>query len=171
MRIIQGISSIYKEIKQKPFLPFLFSIFKRKLLLASIRSNRTGHFYWIGSDSWGAKLYPVRDIEYAAVNSITVLPHSTSVKGFDKYYRSLRPKSLVNDSIVCQEGNANQYRNGEQINCRNIWFNEFWSQHHQCTFETNGNGKNGNHNNLSMCTGQEILRNYEQEGLVPFVGE
>lgn len=134
------------------------------MLLASIRANKTGYFYWVGSDSWGAKLYPVRDIEYAAVNSITVLPHSTSVTGFDEYYRSLRPKTLADDSL-CQEGDTNKLRNGEQINCRNIWFNEFWSQHHQCTFETNGYS-----NNLPICTGQEVLRNYEQEGLVPFVG-
>lgn len=57
-----------------------FSIF-RKLLQASIRANRTNHFLWIGSDSWGAKVYPVRNQEYAAVNTITVLPHRTNLEG------------------------------------------------------------------------------------------
>lgn len=48
---------------------------------ASIRANRTNHFLWIGSDSWGAKVYPVRNQEYAAVNTITVLPHRTNLEG------------------------------------------------------------------------------------------
>lgn len=48
------------------------------------------------------------------------------------------------------------------INCRNIWFNEFWSQHHKCSFDENA---------ANPCTGNEMLTNYEQEGLVPFVGK
>lgn len=50
-----------------------------------------------------------------------------------------------------------------QINCRNIWFNEFWSQHHKCSFDTDDQRH-------PRCTGNETLMNYEQEGLVPFVG-
>lgn len=53
----------------------------RKLLQASIRANKTGHFIWVGSDSWGAKSHPVRDQEFAAVNTITVLPQRTNLKG------------------------------------------------------------------------------------------
>lgn len=53
----------------------------RRLLAASVRANKTGYFIWIGSDSWGAKVYPVRDQEFAAVNAITVLPHRTSLTG------------------------------------------------------------------------------------------
>lgn len=55
--------------------------FRRKLLQASIRANKTGHFIWIGSDSWGAKAHPVREQEYAAVNTITVLPQRTNLEG------------------------------------------------------------------------------------------
>lgn len=53
----------------------------RKLLQASIRANKTGHFLWIGSDSWGAKMYPVRDQEWAAEGAITILPHRTAIEG------------------------------------------------------------------------------------------
>lgn len=53
----------------------------RKLLQASIRANKTGHFIWVGSDSWGAKSHPVRDQEFAAVNTITVLPQRTNLEG------------------------------------------------------------------------------------------
>ena len=29
------------------------------LLAASMRAGTVGHFLWIGSDSWGAKIHPV----------------------------------------------------------------------------------------------------------------
>ena len=29
------------------------------LLAASVRAGTVGHFLWIGSDSWGAKIHPV----------------------------------------------------------------------------------------------------------------
>lgn len=58
-----------------------YLIWYRKLLQASIRANKTGHFVWVASDSWGAKSHPVRDQEFAAVNSITVLPQRTNLDG------------------------------------------------------------------------------------------
>lgn len=63
-------------------MELLFSLsINSKLLQASIRANKTGHFIWLGSDSWGAKSHPVRDQEYAAVNAITVLPQRTNLEG------------------------------------------------------------------------------------------
>ena len=54
---------------------------------------------------------------------------------------------------------------GKIVNCRNIWFREFWSQHHKCSFGTNSSIA------TTACTGEEELIDYEQEGLVPFVGK
>lgn len=54
---------------------------------------------------------------------------------------------------------------GKIVNCRNIWFREFWSQHHKCTFNQNASIE------MTRCTGTEELKDYEQEGLVPFVGK
>lgn len=51
---------------------------------------------------------------------------------------------------------------GLLINCRNGWFREFWSQHNKCEF---------NNNSTRKCTGMEKITDYEQEGLVPFVGK
>lgn len=59
----------------------IFFTGSRKLLQASIRANKTGHFIWVASDSWGAKSHPVREQEYAAVNTITVLPQRTNLDG------------------------------------------------------------------------------------------
>lgn len=82
--------------------------------------------------------------------------------GFDRYYKSLRPRLKPEH---CTQTGVNQRHPTDPslwINCRNIWFNEFWSQHHKCSFEPAAK---------IPCTGDEKLTNYEQEGLVPFVGE
>lgn len=65
---------------------------------ASIRANKTGHFIWLGSDSWGAKSHPVRDQEFAAVNAITVLPQRTNLEGnnFKDKKKLTEPKKTKN---------------------------------------------------------------------------
>ncbi|CAD7094167.1 unnamed protein product [Hermetia illucens] len=132
----------------------------RKLLQASVRANRTGYFYWIASDSWGAKVHPVRDQEEAAVNTITVLPHRTNLDGFDRYYKSLRPKTNSHSCTSSKNIRQSLNRTEHIINCRNVWFNEFWEQHNKCTFDMKG---------PKVCNGQETVDGYDQEGLVPFV--
>lgn len=56
-------------------------VFYRKLLQAAVRANITDYFMWMGSDSWGAKVHPVRDQEFAAEGAITILPTRNAVKG------------------------------------------------------------------------------------------
>lgn len=53
---------------------------------------------WIGSDSWGAKVYPVRDQEFAAESAITILPYRTSLEG--KLITIPSPKILVLISLA-----------------------------------------------------------------------
>ncbi|XP_076644174.1 metabotropic glutamate receptor 8 [Halictus rubicundus] len=135
----------------------------RKLLQATVRANRTGHFMWVGSDSWGAKVYPVRHQEFAAEGAITILPYRTSLKDFDNYYLNLRPR-VDNECDGQTESNIpHKQLPGKMVNCRNVWFREFWSQHHKCSFSANLS------EGITRCTGIEELTNYEQEGLVPFV--
>ncbi|XP_039310156.1 metabotropic glutamate receptor 8 isoform X2 [Solenopsis invicta] len=134
----------------------------RKLLQATVRANRTGHFMWVGSDSWGAKVHPVRDQEFAAEGAITILPYRNALKDFDEYYLKLRPR--MGDECGGQtENNVPHKLEGKIVNCRNIWFREFWSQHHKCTFSANASS------DVTRCTGVENLADYEEEGLVPFV--
>ena len=61
------------------------------MLAATMRLNKTGQFLWVGSDSWGAKLHPVRDQEFAAEGAITILPKRTSLTG--KF-------SFLNDNLI-----------------------------------------------------------------------
>ena len=41
----------------------------------------TEHFYWLASDSWGAKSTPVEHQEWAAEGAVTILPQRTILKG------------------------------------------------------------------------------------------
>ncbi|KAE8745293.1 hypothetical protein FOCC_FOCC007978 [Frankliniella occidentalis] len=118
---------------------------------------------YVASDSWGAKNYPVKGQENAAEGAITILPKKTNILEFDTYYKSLRP-----NVTECQSLRRNYRHPGDaalRVNCRNIWFREFWEQHHSCTFDPGKALAAGRR----LCSGNETLRAYEQEGLVPFV--
>ncbi|KAK3539406.1 hypothetical protein QTP70_006469 [Hemibagrus guttatus] len=119
----------------------------KKVLEAAKRANLTGHFKFVGSDSWGAKSAPILDNEEVAEGAVTILPKRASVEGFDQYFTS---RSLEN-------------------NRRNIWFAEFWEDDFKCKLTRPGikldPGK-------KKCTGKERISRdspYEQEGKVQFV--
>ncbi|XP_039516620.1 glutamate receptor, metabotropic 8a isoform X2 [Pimephales promelas] len=118
----------------------------RRVLDAAKRSNQTGHFLWVGSDSWGAKISPVIQQEKVAEGAITILPKRATVDAFDRYFRS---RSLSN-------------------NRRNVWFAEFWEENFGCKLGMHGKRPGS----LKKCTGLEKVgrdSSYEQEGKVQFV--
>ncbi|KAK2499915.1 hypothetical protein MC885_016363, partial [Smutsia gigantea] len=51
----------------------------RRVLQAARQANLTGHFLWVGSDSWGAKTSPILGLEDVAVAAITILPKRASI--------------------------------------------------------------------------------------------
>ncbi|XP_067235486.1 glutamate receptor, metabotropic 8b isoform X2 [Chanodichthys erythropterus] len=67
----------------------------RRVLDAAKRNNQTGHFLWVGSDSWGSKISPVVQQESVAEGAITILPKRASIEGLEKVGR---------DSTYEQEG-------------------------------------------------------------------
>nr|XP_020455151.1 metabotropic glutamate receptor 8 isoform X1 [Monopterus albus]XP_020455152.1 metabotropic glutamate receptor 8 isoform X1 [Monopterus albus]XP_020455153.1 metabotropic glutamate receptor 8 isoform X1 [Monopterus albus] len=118
----------------------------RRVLDAAKRNNQTGHFLWVGSDSWGSKISPVIDQERVAEGAITILPKRASVDAFDRYFRG---RSLSN-------------------NRRNVWFAEFWEENFNCKLGMHGKRPGS----LKKCTGLEKVgrdSSYEQEGKVQFV--
>ncbi|XP_061663914.1 glutamate receptor, metabotropic 8a isoform X1 [Syngnathoides biaculeatus] len=118
----------------------------RRVLDAAKRNNQTGHFLWVGSDSWGSKISPVIGQERVAEGAITILPKRASVDAFDRYFRS---RSLSN-------------------NRRNVWFAEFWEENFNCKLGMHGKRPGI----LKKCTGLEKVgrdSSYEQEGKVQFV--
>ncbi|XP_027627238.1 metabotropic glutamate receptor 6 [Tupaia chinensis] len=127
----------------------------RRVLEAARQANLTGHFLWVGSDSWGAKTAPILSLEEVAVGAledvavgaITILPKRASIDGFDQYFMT---RSLEN-------------------NRRNIWFAEFWEENFNCKLTSSGSQPDGS---ARKCTGEERIgrdSTYEQEGKVQFV--
>uniref|UniRef100_A0AAY4BHI3 G-protein coupled receptors family 3 profile domain-containing protein n=1 Tax=Denticeps clupeoides TaxID=299321 RepID=A0AAY4BHI3_9TELE len=118
----------------------------RRILDAAKRHNQTGHFLWVGSDSWGSKISPVIQQESVAEGAVTILPKRASVPAFDRYFRS---RSLSN-------------------NRRNVWFAEFWEENFVCKLGMHGKRPGS----PKKCTGLEKVgrdSSYEQEGKVQFV--
>ncbi|KAM3658791.1 GRM4 protein, partial [Regulus satrapa] len=119
----------------------------RRVLEAAKRANQTGHFIWMGSDSWGSKIAPVLHLEEVAEGSVTILPKRVSVRGFDRYFSS---RTLDN-------------------NRRNIWFAEFWEENFHCKLSRHALRKGSS---IKKCTNRERIgqdSSYEQEGKVQFV--
>uniref|UniRef100_A0A8C2BAG3 Glutamate receptor, metabotropic 4 n=1 Tax=Cyprinus carpio TaxID=7962 RepID=A0A8C2BAG3_CYPCA len=119
----------------------------RRLLQAAKKANQTGHFLWVGSDSWGSKISPVLHQEEMAEGAVTILPKRQNIRGFDRYFTS---RTLEN-------------------NRRNIWFAEFWENNFNCKLSRHALKKGSG---VKKCTNQERIgkdSSYEQEGKVMFV--
>nr|XP_023691659.1 metabotropic glutamate receptor 6-like isoform X1 [Paramormyrops kingsleyae]XP_023691660.1 metabotropic glutamate receptor 6-like isoform X1 [Paramormyrops kingsleyae]XP_023691661.1 metabotropic glutamate receptor 6-like isoform X1 [Paramormyrops kingsleyae]XP_023691662.1 metabotropic glutamate receptor 6-like isoform X1 [Paramormyrops kingsleyae] len=119
----------------------------KRVLEAAKKANLTGHFQFVGSDSWGAKSSPILDQEEVAEGAVTILPKRASIDGFDQYFTS---RSLEN-------------------NRRNIWFAEFWEDDFRCKLTRPGIKLDSD---KKKCTGEERISrdsHYEQEGKVQFV--
>ncbi|XP_064162608.1 metabotropic glutamate receptor 4-like isoform X2 [Anguilla rostrata] len=119
----------------------------RRLLQAAKKANQTGHFLWVGSDSWGSKISPVLHQEDVAEGAVTILPKRMSIRGFDRYFIS---RTLDN-------------------NRRNIWFAEFWENNFHCKLSRHALKKGSG---IRKCTNHERIgkdSSYEQEGKVQFV--
>ncbi|CAK6957559.1 metabotropic glutamate receptor 4-like isoform X1 [Scomber scombrus] len=119
----------------------------RRLLQAAKKANQTGHFIWVGSDSWGSKISPILNQEEMAEGAVTILPKRQSIRGFDRYFIS---RTLEN-------------------NRRNIWFAEFWENNFQCKLSRHAVKKGSG---IKKCTNHERIgkdSSYEQEGKVQFV--
>ncbi|KAM4610272.1 glutamate receptor, metabotropic 6a isoform 2-T2 [Polymixia lowei] len=119
----------------------------KRVLEAAKRANLTGHFQFVGSDSWGAKSSPITEQEDVAEGAVTILPKRASIDGFDQYFVS---RSLEN-------------------NRRNIWFAEFWEDDFRCKLTRPGIKLDPD---KKKCTGEERIgrdSSYEQEGKVQFV--
>ena len=56
------------------------------LLAASLRADTVGHFLWIGSDSWGAKIHPVPTVFFHHLSHFSsTTPFVSSVRSSSVY--------------------------------------------------------------------------------------
>uniref|UniRef100_A0AAY4E2R9 G-protein coupled receptors family 3 profile domain-containing protein n=1 Tax=Denticeps clupeoides TaxID=299321 RepID=A0AAY4E2R9_9TELE len=76
----------------------------RRLLHAAKKANQTGHFLWVGSDSWGSKISPILQQEDMAEGAVTILPKRQSIKdqeriGKDSSYEQEGKVQFVIDAV------------------------------------------------------------------------
>lgn len=72
----------------------------RRVLEAARKANQTGHFFWMGSDSWGSKIAPVLHLEEVAEGAVTILPKRMSVRGRPSTPASRLPPPSVSSLTV-----------------------------------------------------------------------
>ncbi|CAG2112186.1 unnamed protein product, partial [Medioppia subpectinata] len=71
LRIIEQLSS---KANARVVVMFVDEDNCRRLLSASREMGKAGYFLWLGSDSWGRKIHPVKGQEESAGGAITILP-------------------------------------------------------------------------------------------------
>lgn len=114
---------------------FADRVIARKLMTAAkaMLADRMDRFVWIASDAWCCRDFVVHDLEDIVEGSISVTPMSYPLKGFDAYFRQLRPET----------------------NRQNPWFEEFWQQHFSCDLAAAAGGDNDallkNNNSPTQC--------------------
>ena len=55
----------------------------KRVINATISLGHVDAFYWLGSDSWGAKVVPVQRQEWAAEGAVTILPQKKLLQGIN----------------------------------------------------------------------------------------
>jgi len=75
----------------------------RQLINATIVNNLTDVFYFLASDSWGAKRVPVDKQEWAAEGTVTILPQRQVVQGMSTRLSSFRHNPLCRVSQNIRE--------------------------------------------------------------------
>ncbi|XP_074657414.1 metabotropic glutamate receptor 4-like [Tubulanus polymorphus] len=86
------------------------------LFAAVLRKNVTGHFIWIGSDAWSARVNQMSGLEEAIHGALHVLPISVNVPDFNRYFLTLNPTNRMS----------------------NPWFREFWEMQFGCSWIVGG---------------------------------
>jgi len=74
---------IFLIFNEPAFSEIFEFIYCRRVLEAAKRANLTGHFLFVGSDSWGAKISPILDQEDVAEGAVTILPKRASIDGMN----------------------------------------------------------------------------------------
>ncbi|XP_068507059.1 metabotropic glutamate receptor 8-like isoform X6 [Syngnathus scovelli] len=131
----------------------------RRILDAAKRHNLTGHFLWVGSDSWGSKVSPVLHHELVAHGAVTVLPKRADVHGQNANTAAALPESkaaerLAAAVVFCVLAFDRYFKSRSLANNRrNVWFAEFWEENFGCKLWTHGK-KTGA---ARKCTGRRHL--------------
>lgn len=77
------LGELLETAKARVVVMFVNEDNSRRLINASNALHLTDSFYWLASDSWGAKTVVVKEQESAAVGTVTILPERKVLTGKD----------------------------------------------------------------------------------------
>lgn len=80
-RIEQLVLELLKNERAKVVVMFANEDNAKRVLKALLKINTTSELTFLASDSWGAKIHPVKGQETAAEGAVTLLPKRRSIKG------------------------------------------------------------------------------------------
>lgn len=80
-RIEQLVLELLKNERAKVVVMFANEDNAKRVLKALLKINTTSEFTFLASDSWGAKIHPVKGQETAAEGAVTLLPKRHVIKG------------------------------------------------------------------------------------------
>ncbi|TRY89383.1 hypothetical protein DNTS_015314 [Danionella cerebrum] len=154
----------------------------RRLLQAAKKANQTGHFLWVGADSWGSKISPVLHQEEMAEGAVTILPKRQSIRGntrskFPTHCNQAgslmltlmnRCGRITQDVVTAcikvtqissiSPSGFDRYFTSRTLenNRRNIWFAEFWENNFNCKLSRHALKKGSG---IKKCTMEYRLQN------------
>lgn len=97
-RIEQLVLELLKNERAKVVVMFANEDNAKRVLKALLKVNTTSELTFLASDSWGAKIHPVKGQETAAEGAVTLLPKRHVIKGEcvqEKYKKNKERKKLT----------------------------------------------------------------------------
>lgn len=92
-RIEQLVLELLKNERAKVVVMFANEDNAKRVLKALLKVNTTSDLTFLASDSWGAKIHPVKGQETAAEGAVTLLPKRHVIKGEcvqEKYKKKIK---------------------------------------------------------------------------------
>ncbi|XP_062609120.1 metabotropic glutamate receptor 4-like [Saccostrea cucullata] len=108
-RIEQLVLDLLKNERAKVVVMFANEDNARRVLKALMKLNKTSELTFLASDSWGAKIHPVKGHELAANGAVTLLPKRHVIKDFDEYFINLTVKNNKRNTVDSGKVNLHNF--------------------------------------------------------------
>ena len=80
-RVEQLVADLLRNERARVVVMFVNEDNSKRVLKALLKINKTSELTFLASDSWGAKIHPVKGQESAAEGAVTLLPKRHVIKG------------------------------------------------------------------------------------------
>lgn len=121
-RIEQLVLELLKNERAKVVVMFANEDNAKRVLKALLTVNTTSELTFLASDSWGAKIHPVKGQETAAEGAVTLLPKRHVIKGecvqekYKKKIKKLAPPPKKKQNNLKKTKNPSKTKQKHKIN-------------------------------------------------------